>query len=70
MISMILCAYNMTREVPRTLHTLTAKYQQCIDDEYEVIVVENGSTDRLTEESVRSFGPEFRYIHFVSREWF
>ena len=53
------------REAARTLHSLSRAYQQGIDDlDYEVIVVENGSTpdQRLGEEYVRSFGPEFRYI--------
>ncbi len=64
MISLILCVYNMTREVPRTLHTLTKTYQQEFTGEYEVIVVENGSSERLTKEQVEAFGPEFRYIYF------
>ncbi|MBT8148834.1 MAG: glycosyltransferase, partial [Gammaproteobacteria bacterium] len=64
MISMILCVYNMTREAPRTLHTLARQYQQDFDGEYEVIVVENGSSERLSEQLVCSFGPEFRYIYF------
>ena len=41
------------------------RYQQGIDDlHYEVIVVENGSApdQRLGDELVRGFGPEFRYL--------
>lgn len=64
MISMILCAFNMTREVPRTLHTLSKAYQQDIEGDYEVILVENGSSERLFAEEVSAFGPEFRYIYF------
>src|SRR5258708_15994608 len=36
--------YNMSREAPRTLHSLSAAYQRHINpDGYEVIVVDNGS---------------------------
>jgi cephalosporin hydroxylase len=55
----------MRREAARTLHSLSRRYQEDVGDvSYEVIVVENGSTsdERLSEEFVRSFGPEFRYI--------
>ena len=55
----------MRREAERTLHSLSRAYQQGIDDlDYEVIVVENGSADdqRLGEDFVRGFGPEFRYL--------
>jgi len=64
MISMILCAYNMRREAPRTLHTLSKEYQAGVEGEYEVIVVENSSSLPLSEEEVCAFGPEFRYIYF------
>ena len=47
------------------MHALSRSYQRGIEDlDYEVIVVENGSApeQRLGEEFVRSFGPEFRYL--------
>ena len=64
-LGVVVVMYNMRREAARTLHTLSRSYQRGIDDlDYEVIVVENGSgpEQRLGEEFVRSFGPEFRYI--------
>jgi cephalosporin hydroxylase len=64
-LSVVVVFYNMHREARRTLHALSRAYQEGIDDlDYEVIVVENGSSDdqRLGKEFVRSFGPEFRYI--------
>lgn len=64
MITLILCVYNMTREVPRTLYTLSRNYQENVKGEYEVIVVENGSSEKLIKEEVESFGPEFKYIYF------
>ena len=64
-LSVVVVFYNMRREAQRTLHSLSRAYQEDIDDlDYEVIVVENGSADdqRLGEEFVRGFGPEFRYL--------
>jgi len=43
-LSVIVVVYNMAREAPRTLHSLSASYQRNIAaDDYEVIVVDNGS---------------------------
>ena len=64
-LSVVVVFRNMRREAARTLHSLSRSYQQRVDDlDYEVIVVENGSgrDERLGEELVRSFGPDFRYI--------
>jgi cephalosporin hydroxylase len=64
-LSVVVVFYNMRREAARTLHSLSRAYQRGIDAlRYEVIVVENGSTEdeRLGEAFVRSFGPEFRYL--------
>lgn len=43
-LSVVVVSYNMRRELPRTLCTLGAKYQQnVVQDDYEVILVDNGS---------------------------
>lgn len=43
-LSLIVVAYNMARELPRTLYTLSSQYQRGIaPQDYEVIVVDNGS---------------------------
>jgi len=43
-LSVVVVVYNIPREAPRTLFSLSAEYQRGIDpDEYEVIVVDNGS---------------------------
>jgi len=62
-ISVIVIIYNMLREAPRTLQSLSSRYQNVNEDEYEVIVVENGSSVPLSEECVRSFGSKFRYFY-------
>ena len=69
-LSVVVVFYNMRREAARTLHSLSRAYQREIEDlDYEVIVVENGSAEdqRLGEDFVRGFGPEFRYLDLGSR---
>jgi cephalosporin hydroxylase len=64
-LSVVVVMYNMRREAERTLHALSRAYQEGIDDiTYEVIVLENGSdeSEKLGEDFVASFGPEFRYV--------
>lgn len=64
-LSVVVVFYNMKREAERTLHSLSRAYQQGIDDlTYEVLVVENGSKpkQKLGEDYVSGFGPEFRYV--------
>ena len=44
-VSVVVVVHNMAREAPRTLYSLSAAYQRNIGaDEYEVIVVDNGSS--------------------------
>lgn len=64
-LSVVVVFHNMAREATRTLHSLSRAYQEGVEGlDYEVIVVDNGSDpdERLTEEVVRSFGPEFRFL--------
>jgi glycosyltransferase involved in cell wall biosynthesis len=62
LISMIVVLYNMQREAKRTLHSLSAAYQEDFAPEgYEVLVVENGSAAPVEEAFVRGFGPNFHY---------
>ncbi len=64
-LTIVVAFYNMRREAARTLHSLSRAYQEGIADvSYEVVAIENGSDpdQKLGEEFVRSFGPEFRYI--------
>ncbi len=68
-LSVVVVFYNMRREAKRTLHSLSRSYQEGIEGlDYEVIVVENGSDpdQRVDEEFVRSFGPQFRFIDMGS----
>ncbi len=61
--SIVVIAYNMGRELPRTLHSLSRKYQQNITDlNYEVIVVDNGSREPVSAQMLSACGEEFRLI--------
>jgi len=65
-LSVIVVVYNMRREALRSLHSLTRAYQHSIEDlNYEVIVVDNGSSEPLAPETVTAFGDEFHY-HYLA----
>ena len=63
-LTIIVVVYEMNREAPRTLQSLTPSYQREVsEDDYEVIVVDNGSPTPLGEDTVRKFGRNFRYYY-------
>ena len=65
LLSVIVVCHNMRREAPRTLFSLSRAYQRGISDlDYEVLVVDNGSTEPLDKARVEAFGPEFRYFFY------
>jgi hypothetical protein len=62
-VSIVLVAYDMARELPRTLYSLRPSYQLGVDaDDYEVIVVDNGSPRPLDHAELRSFPGCLRFI--------
>ncbi len=62
-LSIVVAVHNMRREAPRTLYSLSAAFQRRVGPrEYEVIVVENGSSQPLAPGLVESFGDNFRYF--------
>ncbi len=63
LISIIIIFYNMHREAPRTLFTLTPSYQKFDEKLYEILVIDNGSSPPLDEEMVCSMSNNFRYYH-------
>ncbi len=63
-LSVIVVVHDMVREAPRTLRSLATPYQTNIDPgAYEVIVVENGSSQPLPAEVVAGLPANFRYFH-------
>lgn len=62
LLSIVVVVFNMRREAPRTLFSLSPAYQQGVNAaDYEVIVVENGSPEPLAAEEIAQFGLNFRY---------
>lgn len=62
-LSIIVVVFNMRREAPRTLFSLSPAYQRGVSaEDYEVIVVENGSTEPLMTENIIQLGSNFRYL--------
>ena len=62
-LSLIVIAYNMAREVPRTLRSLSPAMQRDMAaGDYEVIVLDNGSKEPLDEEACRAQCPNMRLI--------
>jgi glycosyltransferase involved in cell wall biosynthesis len=63
-LSVVLVVYNMGRAAPRTIQSLCATYQRDIRaEDYEIIVVENGSTEPLDEAGIRALGSNVRYFY-------
>jgi glycosyltransferase involved in cell wall biosynthesis len=64
-VSVVVIVYNMRRAATRTLLSLSPRYQRGISaDDYEVIVIENGSSAPLDRDSVLANGASFSY-HFI-----
>jgi tetratricopeptide (TPR) repeat protein len=62
-VSIVVVVYNIPREVSRTLFSLSAGYQRHIDaDDYEIIVVDNGSNPPLDREVFDGLAGNFRLI--------
>lgn len=64
-LSLVVVFYNMAREAPRTLFTMSTKYQRKVHSEdYEVIVVDAGSEPAITSDFINRFGSNFRLLRF------
>jgi hypothetical protein len=62
-LSVVVVVYNIPREAPRTLFSLSADYQRDIDAaDYEVVVVDNGSTPALDAAVISALRGNFRLI--------
>lgn len=61
-VSVVVIAYNMARELPRTLDTLAQSYQRDAAGLFEVVVVDNGSREPLGASAVEPFGPHVRVL--------
>ena len=65
-ISIVVVSYNMNRELPRTLHSLSANYQRGISrDEYEVILVDNGSPVSPDDSTFTHLEVDLKIVHMA-----
>lgn len=57
-LSVIVIGYNMARELPRTIKSLSASMQRDIlANDYELILLDNGSTERLDHDQLLALAP-------------
>ena len=62
-LSVVVVVYDMARELPRTLRSLSPDHQRGIAaGDYEVIVVDNGSPEPLDRNTLRGFGADLRLV--------
>jgi hypothetical protein len=62
-ISVVVCSYNMPREIPRTVRSLSPTMQQGVDAKgYEILIVDNGSTKPFDEQACRAWGGDIRVL--------
>jgi hypothetical protein len=62
-LSVVVVAFNMARELPRTIRSLSAGYQRDIQPEdYEIVVVDNGSAVPVDEAELRNLSSNV-FVH-------
>lgn len=62
-LSIVVVGYDMARELPRTLMSLSRSYQVDVDDiDYEVLVIDNGSPVPLDDSIVDGLDGRFRFL--------
>ncbi|MGE3347341.1 MAG: class I SAM-dependent methyltransferase [Ramlibacter sp.] len=62
-LSVVVVAFNIPREIERTLFSLSTAYQRDISkDDYEIIVIDNGSTPPVDSASFSNLEGNFRFV--------
>lgn len=57
-LSVVVIAYNMARELPRTIRSLSPSMQRGVNaDDYEIILVDNGSSEPFDARGLRALAP-------------
>ncbi|NHK29503.1 glycosyltransferase family 2 protein [Parvularcula flava] len=63
LISIVIVAYDMAREIPRTVASFLPPYQICVSaTDIEIIVVENGSPSPVAQETIAGWPANVRYM--------
>jgi glycosyltransferase involved in cell wall biosynthesis len=66
-ITIVICNFNLPRELPRTLYSLSPNFQIDIDkSEYEILIVDNGSSELPDTSTFTSLDIPVRLISFPS----
>ena len=64
-LSVVVACYNMAREIPRTIRSLSTLMQKEIEQvHYELIVVDNGSTSRFDEKACLECAENVRFLYY------
>ncbi len=64
-LSIVAVCYNMAREIPRTIQSFSAAYQRDVSpDDYEVILIDNGSTTPFDEQRCKRLLPGLT-VHYM-----
>ncbi len=62
-LSVVLVSYNMAREIPRTLRSLSRTMQWGMDDtKYEILLVDNGSSEPVDYDLCRQIIPDIKIL--------
>lgn len=62
-LSLVVCAYDMARELPRTIETLSTQYQRDLGDlRYEIVVLDNGSPQPVDAAALQAIAPNLRVV--------
>jgi glycosyltransferase involved in cell wall biosynthesis len=62
-LSVVVVAYNMARELPRTVRSLSPDMQRGMSrEDYEIIVVDNGSTRPFSRDECTRWGADVRFL--------
>lgn len=62
-VSLVICCYNMARELPRTLLSLSAAMQRGVaSTDYEIILVDNGSDSPVDPAAFRDLDADIRLV--------
>ena len=66
-LSVVVVSYNMARELPRTLRSLSVQMQKGLDeDDYEIVVVDNGSSEPFDQDQCQSIAPNVSFLNEAS----
>jgi glycosyltransferase involved in cell wall biosynthesis len=66
-LSVIVIGYNMARELPRTIRTLSSQYQRDIAaEDYEIIVIDNGSSQPFDGDALCQLGTNIQVQVFTA----